>query len=199
MYQDIAIISILWGVYFFMHSFLAATSTKSYFSSKYPNQQKNYRLYYTTFSTLGLLPIMYLLATTPSELLLERSSMLKYFGLVLASFGVFVLKAAFKNYDTKEFMGVGMQDAAPKFVQKGLLNYMRHPIYTGTILLVIGFFLFIPNVLNLTTGICTFIYLAIGIRLEEKKLVEEFGEAYITFKKEVPMLVPRLLKRRKDR
>jgi len=191
MYPDIILVSLFWGLYFFLHSFLAAKRTKSWFNKKFSNQYKYYRLVYTTISILGLVPILFLLASTPSNFLLERTMVLKYVGLMLATFGVFVLKAAFRNYDTKEFMGIGLQESEPKFIRQGLLNYIRHPIYTGTILLVLGFWLFIPNILNLTTVVCFFIYLAIGIHLEEKKLIIEFGEDYIRFKEEVPMLIPK--------
>jgi protein-S-isoprenylcysteine O-methyltransferase Ste14 len=70
---------------------------------------------------------------------------------------------------------------------------MRHPIYTGTILITIGFWLFIPSILNLTTVLCVFIYLVFGIRLEEEKLINEFGEEYENFQQEVPMLFPSIM------
>jgi protein-S-isoprenylcysteine O-methyltransferase Ste14 len=34
------------------------------------------------------------------------------------------------------------------------------------------------------------IYIIIGTILEERKLVLEFGEAYVKYQKEVPMLIP---------
>ncbi|MEI6143491.1 MAG: hypothetical protein WCP85_29715 [Mariniphaga sp.] len=34
------------------------------------------------------------------------------------------------------------------------------------------------------------VYIIIGTFLEEKKLVLEFGETYIQYQKEVPMIVP---------
>jgi protein-S-isoprenylcysteine O-methyltransferase Ste14 len=34
------------------------------------------------------------------------------------------------------------------------------------------------------------IYVLIGTKLEEKKLVLEFGETYIKYQQEVPMLIP---------
>ena len=39
------------------------------------------------------------------------------------------------------------------------------------------------------------IYIIIGTKLEENKLVLEFGDAYIKYKQEVPMLIP-FIKRR---
>ena len=34
------------------------------------------------------------------------------------------------------------------------------------------------------------VYVIIGTKLEEKKLVLEFGDAYIKYQREVPMLIP---------
>jgi protein-S-isoprenylcysteine O-methyltransferase Ste14 len=34
------------------------------------------------------------------------------------------------------------------------------------------------------------IYIVIGTKLEEKKLVLEYGDRYIKYKQEVPMLIP---------
>ncbi|MFT6214861.1 MAG: protein-S-isoprenylcysteine O-methyltransferase Ste14 [Roseivirga sp.] len=36
------------------------------------------------------------------------------------------------------------------------------------------------------------IYLPIGIYLEEKKLIQTYGKAYIKYKEEVPALIPKI-------
>ena len=74
--------------------------------------------------------------------------------------------------------------------QKGLHNYVRHPLYLGTLLFVWGLFLMFPLVSNLSACIVITAYVLIGIQLEEKKLILEFGEDYRSYKKAVPMLVP---------
>ncbi len=43
---------------------------------------------------------------------------------------------------------------------------------------------------DLVVNIVLTIYVCIGTLLEEKKLVLEFGDSYITYQKEVPMLIP---------
>jgi protein-S-isoprenylcysteine O-methyltransferase Ste14 len=43
----------------------------------------------------------------------------------------------------------------------------------------------------LVVGI-TFVYLPIGIALEERKLIAAFGEDYVRYRREVPALFPRL-------
>jgi protein-S-isoprenylcysteine O-methyltransferase Ste14 len=118
--------------------------------------------------------------------------MLKFTSLALSTWGVIIIKMAFKNYRLREFLGFKDMPDQLNLAQSGILKYVRHPIYTGTILLFIGFWLFIPNVLNLVTVICTFLYLPIGIRLEEQKLEEEYGDLYRRYKDKVPALIPDL-------
>ena len=188
---NIALTVLLWAVYFFLHSLLIATSVKSKILSATGWSIKNYRLIYSVFSTVGLLPIFYFLATTPSSFLLQKNEMLQFISLALCTWGIIVIKLTFKNYSLREFLGLKSMSGS-KFIKSGLLQYVRHPLYSGTILLFLGFWFFIPNLLNLVSIVCVFAYLFIGIRLEEKKLIEEFGEDYERFKEEVPAVFPDL-------
>jgi protein-S-isoprenylcysteine O-methyltransferase Ste14 len=109
--------------------------------------------------------------------------------MMLATFAIFIFKAAFKQYSLRGFTGFESDDHE-SFKADGILKHVRHPIYSATILMVVGFWLFIPNVTTLISACCIFIYLAIGIPLEEKKLIKKYGEAYISYKQRVPALIP---------
>jgi protein-S-isoprenylcysteine O-methyltransferase Ste14 len=80
-----------------------------------------------------------------------------------------------------------------KLIQTGPYQFVRNPIYTGILFgyagtaIVIGefwAFLLILFVLAVLLG---------KIRAEEKFLLEEFGAAYVQYKKEVKGLIPYLL------
>jgi len=193
MYLDILYTALLWGIYFFLHSYLASVNCKDWVERNLPRIKKSYRLIYNGISVFGLVPILYFLASTSSNFLFEKTTLSKYVALMLATWGIIIVKTAFKTYSTKEFIGINNSYSKSEFVKTGLLKYMRHPIYTGTILITLGFWLFIPSILNLTTVFCIFIYLVFGIRLEEEKLINEFGEEYENFQQEVPMLFPSLI------
>lgn len=176
-----------WAVYFFLHSFLATERIKSMFHSKY------YRLWYNATATIGLLLLLAYNGTIKSNLLFARSETLKFFALVSAAFGVIIINLAFKRYDVKEFLGFRAKKQQ-KLDTGGILNHVRHPLYSGTMLIVIGFFLFSPYLSSLVSAVCILFYLAVGIHLEEKKLIKEFGDQYLEYKKRVPMLIPKSLK-----
>ena len=77
-------------------------------------------------------------------------------------------------------------------IMKGLYNYVRHPLYTATLLLIWSIFFLHPSLSNLISGLCITIYTVIGIHYEEKKLISSFGESYIQYRSETPMLIPKL-------
>jgi protein-S-isoprenylcysteine O-methyltransferase Ste14 len=78
--------------------------------------------------------------------------------------------------------------------EKGIHGYVRHPLYLGTFLLIWGFFLLFPYGSLLVTNIIITLYTLLGIFYEEKKLIRDFGEKYESYKREVPMLFPKLRK-----
>ncbi|MBK5278819.1 MAG: isoprenylcysteine carboxylmethyltransferase family protein [Bacteroidia bacterium] len=183
------ILILAWTVYFAIHSLMASAFVKDYFSKKLKAKFHFYRLVYNILSIIGLLGLLFLNGSIPAISFFQSNGVVRYFSLMLAAIGVFVIKDAFRQYKLGSFLGFKQEDES--FSTNGILNKIRHPIYSGTILIVLGFFLFSPNLPTLISVLCIFVYLAIGINLEEKKLVQKFGDTYLEYKKKVPMLVPR--------
>lgn len=73
---------------------------------------------------------------------------------------------------------------------EGIHRFVRHPLYSGTILFVWGLFFIFPMLNNLIAVILLTLYVLIGISFEEKKLIKEFGKKYESYIAEVPMLIP---------
>lgn len=72
----------------------------------------------------------------------------------------------------------------------GIHHYVRHPLYLGTLLFIWGLVFVFPMLSNLIAVIIITGYVLIGIRLEEKKLLDEFGSAYRDYISRVPKLIP---------
>lgn len=94
--------------------------------------------------------------------------------------------------DPLEFVGLkpaGSTDStSKKLVTSGWYGRVRHPLYFFTLLAwTITPFMTLDRLLVILSG---GLYLWIGIYFEEKKLVREFGEAYIDYKKSTPALFP---------
>lgn len=82
------------------------------------------------------------------------------------------------------------QDKDQTPLQQGINAHMRHPLYSGTLLVLWALFFLFPFLNNLIACTVITVYTLIGIRLEERKLVSEFGESYRSYQQNVPMLIP---------
>lgn len=180
----------LWAVYYFLHSFLALNSVKA----KVPLSTQAYRLLYSAFSGLGLLFVLFFGASLESSFIIAPSETTTYLGLILAGTGVLLVKRAFRSYSFRGFLGFKKEDDNTLHTS-GLQGRMRHPLYTGTVLLVAGYLIFNPLLVNLVTFASLMIYLPIGIKLEEKKLLNQFGDDYRNYQKQVPALFPNPFKK----
>lgn len=76
----------------------------------------------------------------------------------------------------------------------GIHKYVRHPLYLGTLLFIWGLFFLFPLLNNLIAVVIINLYVLIGVPLEEKKLLKEFGNEYAEYKKQVPRLLPKVIK-----
>jgi protein-S-isoprenylcysteine O-methyltransferase Ste14 len=179
----------LWAIYYALHSILALDSIKS----SVPFSARVYRLLYSTFAGLGLLFVLFFGASLESAFLIAPGNNTTYIGLILAGAGVLLIKRAFRKYSFRGFLGFKKEESTLQTT--GLQARMRHPLYTGTILLVLGYFIFNPLMVNLVSLVSLLIYLPFGIRLEEKKLIKQFGQAYIKYRQQVPALFPNPFKR----
>lgn len=150
---------------------------------------KKYRLFYSIISIVGLLPIGWFMLFTPPRPLMESTLINRFPGLLMATYGLFYLRFAFRQYSLPSFLGL-RPEASDRLIREGVLNQVRHPLYSATILLMVGYFVYSPNLSSLVTMLCILAYLPIGIWLEERKLIATFGEEYRRYQREVPMLIP---------
>lgn len=183
----------LWVLYFILHSALASAGAKSFFERILKNAFRFYRILYSVIATLGLLALLLFNASIASPLLFKSEGLIRYLCLMLTTSGVIVISRAFREYRFSSF--IGLRQEVMEFNRTGILKHVRHPIYSGTILIVIGFLLFNPTVATLISVCCILAYLPFGIYLEEKKLIKQFGDRYLSYKKDVPSVFPMLRKR----
>lgn len=176
-----------WFCYFSLHSILASNKIKNKFPAR------PFRIFYTLIAVSGLLALLFLTGSMKGDLFFTSKGPVRYVSLILTTFGVMIIQSSFRQYSLRGF--VGLSDEKKELRTDGILKFIRHPIYAGTILIVMGFFFFIPNLPTLISCICMLAYIPIGIYLEEKKLLSTFGEGYLEYRKKVPAIIP-FLKRR---
>jgi len=71
-------------------------------------------------------------------------------------------------------------------VDKGIYSIVRHPQYLAGILISIGLVLIAPGRLNIALGAINMVQYCAGSIDEEKSLIDQFGNAYVAYKKRVP-------------
>jgi protein-S-isoprenylcysteine O-methyltransferase Ste14 len=115
--------------------------------------------------------------------------------LVIASLLTFFW-AFFFNYDSLSFFGIRQilnfgktktTNPSEEIKRNGLLGIIRHPMYLS---LIIYLWCQTYKLVDIVANTVLTIYVIVGTILEEKKLVLEFGDTYVKYQQEVPMLIP---------
>jgi len=185
----------LWLVFFAVHSIMASSFVKNKVNSLHPLFKSYYRLLFNLIATLQLIPIAYIYTKTPGEYIIMPSTAYEIVGTLLSFLGTYILFVGFKNYRTDEFIGTyqirNHHEFHPTSLNRsGWNGIVRHPLYFGGILILLGLFLISPTIKLGITGLLAIGYLYIGSIWEEKKLVAEFGVVYQQYQQEVSMLIP---------
>jgi len=82
----------------------------------------------------------------------------------------------------------GKQSASELVTDRGPYRWVRHPLYLSSLLMIWSY----PNLTldRLLFNLLFTIWVVIAILLEERGLVATFGEAYRSYQREVPILIP---------
>jgi len=76
-------------------------------------------------------------------------------------------------------------------VVQGPYRYIRHPLYLGVVLLVLGWWLLLDYSFLLVSAILLLLWFNFVVaRFEEEELRAIFGEQYEQYSKEVPRIIP---------
>lgn len=150
-----------------------------------------YRLVYSLFAGATLALLLYFQVTIDSPFLF--SFWIRFpLALILLIPGIIIMWISIYGY-FYELSGLqAIREIIPKqrLQQEGLHKYIRHPLYLGTLMFVWGLFLWQPLLAHLLACSIITIYVLIGIKLEEKKLYVEYGNAYKDYASKVPKLIP---------
>ena len=181
----------LWGL---VHSLLASMGFKKLLRKNLGDGfMKFYRVLYNIFAVISIAPILYLMVSLPNSILYQVPAPWKYIMLAGQGISALFLLIAVLQTDLLSFAGLRQLIEADKtgnLVTGGLYRFVRHPLYTFSLLIlwlspsmtINSFVLYIA----LTT------YVLIGIIFEERKLLREFGNDYANYKLTTPMLLPGL-------
>ena len=185
----------LYGV---IHSVLAAHRTKEVFRKWWGerNYQRFYRLFFSLQALVLFVPVLYLVVVLPDQIIYRIPSPWVYLTIALQILAVVGIVHTIMLTGMLRFTGVlqAVDPAQSKkpvaLVIRSLYRWVRHPIYTSMFFLVWLVPVMSWNILALAIGIS--FYNVLGAILEERKLINEFGQAYEDYRRSTPFIIPGL-------
>lgn len=107
-----------------------------------------------------------------------------------------LLNAAFLGW-TLHSLGKNLTDTTATrkdatLVTSGPYRFVRHPFYVAMLGLALSLSLLSANWLLAVAGLSTFVFLLIRAPIEERSLVEKFGEAYEAYRARTGAVFPKL-------
>jgi protein-S-isoprenylcysteine O-methyltransferase Ste14 len=186
-----------WAAWCTCHSLLISPRVERWIREVMGARVGAFRLLYNLFSLATLAPLVWMhwRLRGPWLVAWREGWVVVPVTLNLLALALFVLGAF--AHDNSDFLGIRSALSALKGVSSenrnglstgGILGWVRHPWYAGTLLLLWGHDLDAPG---FVTSVILTVYILIGTVLEERKLVASFGEAYRKYQMRVPMFIPR--------
>lgn len=185
------ILATLWIIYCVLHSVLASEWLKRKLRNRM-NNFKWYRLWYTIFAFVFLAGLLYYQIKISTVKLFNVNNLLLIAGSLIAFSGLALMAICIRKYfmNLSGLRSLAIEDFSNELQITGIHKYLRHPLYLGTFGFIWGLLLLAPYFSLLIANAIITIYTLVGIRLEEQKLINEFGESYLRYKASVPKLVP---------
>ena len=175
---------------------MISVSVTEYFKKHLGSKFRFYRLFFNLIAILTLIPVALFAYSMRAELFFHWDGYMRIGQVLLLAAAVLLFFLGGRHYSVRQVLGINQikEGTSNRSISdtgeldtSGVLGITRHPWYLGTILLIwarqMDASVLIVNVI-LTS------YLIVGTVLEEKKLIEEFGEKYEAYQNRVSMLIP---------
>ncbi len=182
-----------WLAYFVLHSLLASIMFKRVFKRRFAGLYPRYRLFFNLVALVTLIPLLVLIFTGSWTPLWQWQGASKWLMNGIALAGVLGFLYSTRFYDGATFLGLRpnadqhIGSADEPLVISPLHRYVRHPWYFFGLLII---WTRDMNTGWLITCVMVTLYFLIGSRLEENKLVTEYGDRYAEYRRHVAGLAP---------
>lgn len=193
-YRDAILLSLIWIGYFLIHSLLASLTVKSRVASARPDFMPAYRLTFNLVAVALLVVPVWLLFTGEKTVLWDYQGWFSWMMNGFALLAVVAFVVSLKYYDGDEFLGLRqLRDHEQRIEDQENLHlspfhrFVRHPWYSFALVLI---WTRPMDSLMLVSAVLMTAYFFIGSRLEEKKLIEYYGNVYRHYLERVPGLIP---------
>ena len=80
----------------------------------------------------------------------------------------------------------------PQVIDWGVFSFVRHPMYLGVLLILIGLFFWSLSLLSVCIWVCFFFFYDWMASYEEDDLIRIFGEDYLEYRRKVGKWFPKV-------
>jgi protein-S-isoprenylcysteine O-methyltransferase Ste14 len=175
-----------------VHSLFAAKLTKQAFKRVVGREPRSYRLLYNLASLAMFGWVM--AAYRASPLIYAAPGFWKWLLYLAQVVVAVVIFRCVRQTGAGDFLGINAFRSAVAephtLVTSGCYAYVRHPLYFYSTL-----FLVLNPVMTAQWALLTLFsvaYFIIGGLIEERRLLQEFGDEYLRYRKSVPFMIPSL-------
>ena len=195
-YAKYLILLLLWIAWCILHSGMISIPVTDYLKKRLGRRFRYYRLFFNLIAILSLIPVALFAYSIQTEVIFHWNGYMRIGQVILLGFAVLLFFLGGRHYDAGQFFGIKQIKAgtSPNVITdtgdldtSGVLGITRHPWYLASILFIWGRQ---SDVSAILVNVVLTSYLIAGTYLEEKKLISEFGEKYLTYQHQVSMLVP---------
>jgi len=196
--SGLVLLGLGWAAWGATHSLLISPSWMRLVSARFPRLCPWYRLGYNGLAILTIIPLLCFKHALAGEVLFGWSGFLVFPRVLLLGAALWLFWAGARAYDLKVVGGLaqlrsGCTFAGSPYAEElrtsGILGRVRHPWYGGALIVLwtrTGAF----DAAELVTSLVLTLYVLVGARLEERKLVHVHGQAYRDYQQGTPMFFP---------
>jgi protein-S-isoprenylcysteine O-methyltransferase Ste14 len=175
-----------------VHSLLASLRVKSEARKLFgPSADHWYRLGFNFAAVITFLPVLAAVGANIGPVLVAVPWPWAAILVAVELIAVGLMVYAFRHSDPAFFMGIGQlgnESSGAGLMTTGFYGIVRHPLYITGLLILWCFPILTTGTLAFNAAIT--IYILIGSELEERRLIAEFGEEYLRYRKKVARLIP---------
>lgn len=194
--SDVFVLVILTIIWSFFHSALISPVFIKFLKKSLDSKFRYYRIAYNLFSLVTFILVLLYEMTIKKEIIFDWNANFGVIRVFLFILTIALFYFGAQRYSFPEFIGLKQLNKqkinltisrSGELDTSGIHKIIRHPWYLATLIII---WLRDVSISIICMNIILSAYLILGALLEEKKLVNEFGQAYLNYKKQVSMFIP---------
>ncbi|WP_312769464.1 isoprenylcysteine carboxylmethyltransferase family protein [Epilithonimonas sp.] len=181
---------ILMGAWLFTEVFYKSQMSSNNSDQKGKDKSSLSLLWIVIISSISLSIFVSYVHFEDFSLMITTQNWIIYLGLIVLFIGIFTRFLIIKSLGKYFTVDVTIRQDH-KIKKDGVYSLLRHPSYSASLLTFLGLGLFLDNWISLIIAfIPPFLAFLYRIKIEEKALIEQFGQDYIDYKKQTKKLIP---------